>query len=55
MVQEWRVALYHAFSLLSDDGELHIVDFGQCEGLPRAFAPCCFAGLTCFMYRRAPE
>ncbi|MGB3141548.1 MAG: class I SAM-dependent methyltransferase [Aestuariivirga sp.] len=48
MVQEWRVALYHAFSLLSDDGELHIVDFGQCEGLPRSFRAMLFRWLDLF-------
>jgi S-adenosylmethionine-diacylgycerolhomoserine-N-methlytransferase len=48
MVPEWRMALRHAFSLLSDDGELHIVDFGQCEGLPRGFRALLFRWLDLF-------
>jgi len=48
MVPEWRVALRHAFSLLSDDGELHIVDFGQCENLPRGFRALLFYWLDLF-------
>jgi len=48
MVPEWQMALRHAFSLLSDDGELHIVDFGQCEGLPRGFRALLFRWLDLF-------
>ncbi len=48
MVPEWQLALRHAFSLLSADGELHIVDFGQCEGLPRGFRVALFRWLDLF-------
>ena len=48
MVPEWQAALRHAFSLLAQDGELHIVDFGQCEGLPRGFRGMLFRWLELF-------
>ena len=48
MVPEWQTALRHAFSLLSEDGELHIVDFGQCEALPRGFRNMLFRWLDLF-------
>ena len=48
MVPEWQLALRHAFSLLAADGELHIVDFGQCEGLPRGFRILLFRWLELF-------
>jgi S-adenosylmethionine-diacylgycerolhomoserine-N-methlytransferase len=48
MVPEWQAALRHAFSLLSEDGELHIVDFGQCEALPRSFRNMLFRWLDLF-------
>jgi S-adenosylmethionine-diacylgycerolhomoserine-N-methlytransferase len=48
MVPEWQMALRHAFSLLSADSELHIVDFGQCEGLPRGFRTLLFRWLDLF-------
>jgi S-adenosylmethionine-diacylgycerolhomoserine-N-methlytransferase len=34
MVPHWKQALNHALGFLSDGGQLHIVDFGQCENLP---------------------
>ena len=48
MVPEWQAALRHAFRLLSADGELHIVDFGQCEALPRGFRNGLFRWLDLF-------
>ena len=48
MVPEWQAALRHALSLLAEDGELHIVDFGQCEGLPRGFRTLLFRWLGLF-------
>jgi S-adenosylmethionine-diacylgycerolhomoserine-N-methlytransferase len=48
MIPEWQDALHHAFSLLSRDGELHIVDFGQCEALPRGFRKLLFRWLELF-------
>ena len=34
--------------LIGEDGELHIVDFGQCEGLPRGFRTLLFRWLGLF-------
>ena len=48
MVPEWQAALRHAFRLLAPDGELHIVDFGQCEALPRSFRNGLFRWLDLF-------
>ena len=48
MVPEWQAALRHAQSLLTQDGELHIVDFGQCEALPRGFRSMLFRWLKLF-------
>jgi S-adenosylmethionine-diacylgycerolhomoserine-N-methlytransferase len=48
MVPDWKAALRHAHSLLAPAGELHIVDFGQCEGLPRGFRNLLFRWLDVF-------
>ena len=37
MIPPWREALSHGASVLAADGSLHIVDFGDQAGLPRAF------------------
>lgn len=34
MIPEWRKALHHAATLVAPGGELHVVDFGSCDGLP---------------------
>jgi S-adenosylmethionine-diacylgycerolhomoserine-N-methlytransferase len=34
MIPDWQSALAHAAAQLAPNGELHIVDFGTCEGLP---------------------
>lgn len=34
MIPSWQDAVENALSLLPPQGQLHIVDFGQCEGLP---------------------
>lgn len=31
MVPQWQEAVAHALTMLSDQGQLHVVDFGQCE------------------------
>lgn len=46
MIPQWEKALDHAASLLSPKGELHIVDFGQCDQLPGAFKSAFFAFLA---------
>jgi len=38
MIPPWQEALAHACTLLAPGGEIHVVDFGQQEGLPRWFA-----------------
>ena len=48
MVPQWQVALRHATTLLADRGELHIVDFGQCENWPRLFKTLLFKWLAMF-------
>ncbi|NML94886.1 class I SAM-dependent methyltransferase [Novosphingobium olei] len=34
MIPVWREAIHHAASLLAPGGSLHVVDFGDCDGLP---------------------
>ncbi len=34
MIPGWQMALSHAMCLLGPEGQLHIVDFGQCECMP---------------------
>ena len=37
MIPPWREVLGRALDVLSPGGSLHLVDFGDCAGLPRAF------------------
>jgi S-adenosylmethionine-diacylgycerolhomoserine-N-methlytransferase len=37
MIPPWREALAHALDVLSPGGSLHLVDFGDCAGLPPPF------------------
>lgn len=37
MIPDWQGALRNALNQLSPQGELHIVDFGQCEKLPNVW------------------
>jgi S-adenosylmethionine-diacylgycerolhomoserine-N-methlytransferase len=37
MIPPWREALARALDVLSPGGSLHLVDFGDCAGLPRPF------------------
>ncbi|MGH1419894.1 MAG: class I SAM-dependent methyltransferase [Hyphomicrobiaceae bacterium] len=46
MIPGWVLALNHAAGMLAPGGELHIVDFGQCERLPKAFKRMLFAFLS---------
>jgi S-adenosylmethionine-diacylgycerolhomoserine-N-methlytransferase len=45
MIPEWEAALAQALSVVEPGGSLHIVDFGQQEGLPRWFR----AGLVAWL------
>jgi S-adenosylmethionine-diacylgycerolhomoserine-N-methlytransferase len=48
MIPSWQLVLASAAGLLAPDGELHVVDFGQQEGLPRAFRAALRAWLAKF-------
>jgi S-adenosylmethionine-diacylgycerolhomoserine-N-methlytransferase len=48
MIPGWREAIDRAARALSAGGELHIVDFGRCEGLPRSFRTALHAWLSRF-------
>jgi S-adenosylmethionine-diacylgycerolhomoserine-N-methlytransferase len=48
MIPGWRDAIDQAARALSVGGELHIVDFGRCEGLPRPFRSALHAWLARF-------
>ncbi len=48
MVPQWQAALQHAVTLLAKHGELHIVDFGQCEKWPAPFKKVLFKWLKLF-------
>jgi S-adenosylmethionine-diacylgycerolhomoserine-N-methlytransferase len=48
MIPPWPRALDHAAELLAEGGRLHVVDFGQQEGLPRWFRAVLFAWLDRF-------
>ena len=45
MIPRWQDALAHAATLVAPGGSLHIVDFGQCQHLPRTFKRGLFAFL----------
>ena len=48
MIPSWQAVLASAVRLLAPEGELHIVDFGQQERLPRAFRSALRAWLAKF-------
>ena len=48
MVPQWQEAIAHALTMLGDNGELHIVDFGQCEKWPKMFKHAIFRWLEMF-------
>ena len=48
MVPQWKAALAHAHSMLAPAGELHIVDFGQCENIAPSFRNLLFRWLAAF-------
>jgi S-adenosylmethionine-diacylgycerolhomoserine-N-methlytransferase len=48
MIPDWRVAIEQAMQNLAPGGSLHIVDFGQQEGLPRWFRALLFKWLALF-------
>lgn len=48
MMPPWRDSLDHALTVLVPNGRLHVVDFGQQEGLPSWFRSVLFAWLSRF-------
>jgi S-adenosylmethionine-diacylgycerolhomoserine-N-methlytransferase len=48
MIPDWRAAITRAVAALAPGGSLHVVDFGDQEGLPRAFRAALFAWLGRF-------
>ena len=48
MIPDWQGTLAQAMSNLGPQGELHIVDFGQSERLPRVFRHVLFKWLSLF-------
>jgi S-adenosylmethionine-diacylgycerolhomoserine-N-methlytransferase len=48
MIPHWQDALTHALGAAAAGGELHIVDFGACQGLPATFRRLLFAWLAHF-------
>lgn len=51
MIPPWRAALRQAFETVAPGGALHIVDFGEQSGLPRAFR----AGLRAWLHKFSVE
>lgn len=48
MIPNWQQSADHALDFLAPGGELHIVDFGQCERLPGSFRQALFSWLNLF-------
>jgi S-adenosylmethionine-diacylgycerolhomoserine-N-methlytransferase len=48
MIPDWRAAIVAAAASLNADGRIHIVDFGDLEGLPRPFRRLLRAWLALF-------
>ncbi len=48
MIPDWECALDHAAKLLADGGQIHVVDFGECGGVPGPFRRLLLAWLARF-------
>ncbi len=55
MIPPWQESIDHALAVLKPRGEIHIVDFGSQEGLPRAFRAFLFGWLDLFGVHFRPE
>ena len=55
MMDDWREALEHGFAQLRPGGTVHVVDFGDQEGLPRWFKKMLGSWLDQFHVRFRPE
>lgn len=48
MIPAWQTAIEQGYKALQPGGELHVVDFGKCEGLPRFAKTALYAWLKRF-------
>jgi S-adenosylmethionine-diacylgycerolhomoserine-N-methlytransferase len=55
MMDDWRAALEHGFTQLKPQGTIHVVDFGDQEGLPGWFKKMLGTWLDQFHVRFRPE
>ena len=55
MIPDWHGAMAHAARCLAPGGSLHVVDFGQQDGLPRWFAGALVSWLARFHVERRPD
>ncbi|MGQ0527652.1 MAG: class I SAM-dependent methyltransferase [Alphaproteobacteria bacterium] len=55
IIPPWRESIDHALELLAPGGEIHIVDFGSQEDLPKAFRKFLFWWLSKFHVYYKPE
>lgn len=55
IIPPWKDSIDHAITLLPKGGEIHIVDFGGQEGLPRIFQKILFWWLSLFHVYHKPE
>jgi len=55
MIPPWRESIEHALRLVRPGGRIHIVDFGDQAGLPRAFRALLYGWLALFHVHYRPE
>ena len=55
MIPNWQAALTHGLSLVKPGGELHIIDFGECDKLPNPFKAMLYKWLELFHVRPIPN
>ncbi len=55
IIPPWRESIDHALALLPPGGEIHIIDFGGQEGLPKWFRKLLFRWLSLFHVHHKPE
>lgn len=55
MIPPWRESVEHALRLLPPGGRIHIVDFGDQAGLPKAFRAVLYGWLGLFHVHYRPE
>lgn len=55
MIPPWREAISQAAKVTAGSGSLHVVDFGQCDGLPSAFRSLLMSWLRKFHVTPRPD